>query len=181
MHIRFGVDPQLLNQLDPLAHVWRVVILDAPIEKCRSSRIGRLRRPHDDALLVDPNARRHIDDAEIDIEAMRLVNQRWMARTRALDPRTRGGSAAGVERDRNELEALWSQLFANFLPDWQVMPAASPGGPCQKQHLSSAQGAELEWFALCVREHQVRCLGGVAHLAGGWRTEGPQFGPGLVQ
>ena len=52
--------------------------------------------------------------------------------------------AAGVERDRHDLEALRVQLGSQFLPHGQVEAASSPRGPRDEQDLLPAQRGERE-------------------------------------
>jgi hypothetical protein len=108
VHICVGVNAKLPDQLDSLTDVWRVFVLDHPVEKAGTPRIGRFRRPHDQALLVDPDSRRHVDDAELDVDAMLLVDQRRMPRTGAFDPGAGGRRSTRVKCDRDELKSMGS-------------------------------------------------------------------------
>lgn len=52
--------------------------------------------------------------------------------------------AAGVERDRDDLEPMGLELLPQRLPPGQVEAAASPGGPGENEDLLATQAAERE-------------------------------------
>jgi hypothetical protein len=54
------------------------------------------------------------------------VDQRRMGRLRAVDPRSRGFDAAGVERNADDLEPRWVELLSQFPPPGQIEPTSSP-------------------------------------------------------
>src|SRR5207247_7241048 len=122
------------------------------IQERRSARVGRFGRSHDGAVFVDPHAARYVDDAEELVQDVSLVDQRWVARLRALDPRAGRVRAASIESDGDELETQRMELLAHRLPHGQVMPTASPGGPGQQQHFLAAQRPDLEWPTIQVRQ-----------------------------
>ncbi len=87
---------------------------------------------------------------------MRLVDQRRVSRLGRLDPGSRHVCASGVERDRHDLQSQRMQLLAKRLPDWQVMPAASPRSPGDEEHLRSTQRTDIEDGTVQIRQSQIR-------------------------
>ena len=70
---------------------------------------------------------------------MRGIDQRRVGGFRGVIPLARGGFAAGVLRDGDDLEVLALQLFVECLPTWQIKSAPSPGCPGDEQHLLSPE------------------------------------------
>ena len=71
------------------------------------------------------------------VQQVRLVDQCRMLRLREVDPRPRRVGAAGVERDRHDLEPPGMQFGSQLLRHGQVEAASLPGGPCDQQDLRS--------------------------------------------
>ena len=133
-----GFDVKRLDEVDPLALGRRRVRGNRTIEERRPAGIGRLGRPHDDPVLVDPDAARDIHDTEQRVHHVRFVDKGGMVGRCLRDPRTCALSATRVERDGHDLEALRPELRAQLLPNWQVKAAASPRSPCEEQDLRAA-------------------------------------------
>src|SRR5262249_1728574 len=73
-----------------------------------------------------------------------------------VDPWSGIFHAAGILGHGNDLEILVSQLLVECLPAWQVKAAASPGGPGDKQNFLAAKIRERVWFAVDIRQCEVR-------------------------
>ena len=67
------------------------------------------------------------------------VDQRCVGCIGAVIPLTSRLFAARILCRRDDLEILALQLGVEFLPAWQIQPAASPGGPGDHQHLFAAK------------------------------------------
>ena len=100
----------------------------------RAERVDRIRDfvgPHDHSRFVDPNRGRHVDHVVEFGDDVPRVDQRRMRGLAGLDERTSGGSAAGVERDRDDREVEVLEFVVQRLPPGQVKGASSPRGPRQ--------------------------------------------------
>src|SRR4029077_9850088 len=98
------------------------------------------------------------DDAEQPSERVKLIDQRRMLRLRLLDRFAR--SIREVERDRDDLEPLWVELFTQFLPDRQIESAPSPAGPREQENLLPAKARKRKGLPAPVGQREVGRLRG---------------------
>src|SRR5262249_17666753 len=133
---------------------------------------GRVRGPHDHAVLVDPERGRDVDDAEQLVQLVRGVDELRMLGAGALDPRT-GGVDLEIESDGDDLETSGAELSPQLPPHGQRHAASSPRRPRGYAHLLAAQRGEIERPSLDVLEDDRRQLGRGEHVVAGIGTEGP--------
>src|SRR6267143_2717873 len=105
---------------------------------------------------------------------MRFVDQRGMGAAGSVDPRPGGLPAAGVERDRDDLESLGVELLAQLAPAGQIRAAAAPRGPGDHQRLAAAQRAQREPASVAVGEDDVWQLGAGERVSTRLRAERPE-------
>jgi hypothetical protein len=67
------------------------------------------------------------------------VDQRGVGGIGAVIPLPGRLFAARILCRRDDFEILVLQFRVQFLPAWQIQPAASPGGPCYHQYLLAAK------------------------------------------
>ena len=106
---------------------------------------------HHDALFVDEHPRGHVDEAEERAQRMVRVDESRVGGLRGVVEGAGGLLSGRVLGDGDDLEALTSDLFVDFLPTWQVPGASSPGGPGEEQHLLAAEVGEVHDVALSIR------------------------------
>jgi hypothetical protein len=90
---------------------------------------GRLGRTHYAPALVDPDARRDIDELERRTDGVRRIDQRRKSRMGFVVPRSGGRFSVDILGGSDDLEILALQFFIDFLPAWQIEAAPSPRGP----------------------------------------------------
>src|SRR5258706_1121437 len=83
-----------------------------------------------------------------------------MLLVRGGDERLYRSFALRVTGDRDDFEIPVLQLFPELLPDRQVKPAASPGGPEEQEDLLAPELGKRVEPAGQVRQHEVRRLAG---------------------
>ena len=81
---------------------------------------------------------------------MLRIDERRVCGLRGVVPLPRGRFAAGVLRDRDDLEVPALQLFVKCLPAWQIKTAPSPGGPRHQQYLLAAELRETNGLAFAI-------------------------------
>ena len=111
------------------------------------------RRAHDAVVLVDPDRRRHVRDAEPVGDDVLGIDERRMRRRRGLDPFARGVGL--VERDRHDRATERFELDVQCLPPGQVVAAASPRRPGDEHLLLAPDRAPRERLAVDVGEHEI--------------------------
>ena len=70
---------------------------------------------------------------------MLYVNQGGEGCVGSVIPAAGRDFASGILGGGNDFKILVLQLRVEFLPAWQVVAAASPGGPGDHQHLPTAE------------------------------------------
>ena len=85
------------------------------------------------------------------------IDQSGVGRFGAIVPLAGGSFASRILRRGNDLEVLSLKLFINFLPAWQIKPAASPTRPRNHENLLSAEIVEMDHFSFAIRNREVRC------------------------
>ncbi len=86
---------------------------------------------------------------------MAHIDQRSERGVRAVIPAPGRSLAAGILRGRDNLEIAALQVCVNFLPAWQIEPAASPGRPGDCQHLLAAKIGEVNDAAGAIRNAEI--------------------------
>ena len=142
--------------------VDRLIAAGGPV----GSGVGRFGRPHDHAVLVDPDAVRDVVDAELLGHLVVGVDQRWVGRVGVLDVLAARFGAGRVHPDGHELDALGMQLFPERLPHGQVVGAASVGSPGDDEDLLVAQTAEAELVPVEVGQDELGRDRGAQGVAG---------------
>ncbi len=94
-------------------------------------------RATDAAFFVDPEDRGDVEDVIELGDPMLGVDQARVLGRRRFDERS-GIVRALVEGDRDRDEAFGAELFVKFLPDRQVLAAASPRCVGDEQYLLAA-------------------------------------------
>ena len=70
---------------------------------------------------------------------MLYVNEGREGRVGSVIPAAGRDFASGILGGGNDFKILVLQFRVEFLPAWQVVAAASPGGPGDHQHLLTAE------------------------------------------
>ena len=128
----------------------------------------------DHAVLVDPHAVGHVDEAEQLVAHVGFVDQRRVLGVRLLDERAASLARRRGRRSRSRL--LRVPAVAEGLPQRQVEAASSPRRPGDQHDLLAAETRELEGVAVGVGELEVGRDGGGEHAAGdrSLGAEGPE-------
>lgn len=101
--------------------------------------VGHFRGPHDAPLLVDPDARGHVDHVVQRADGVLRVIKRRECGLGAIVELACGCLAGRVLGRRDDLEILILQFLVDLLPTWQIEAATSPRGPGQQQHLLASE------------------------------------------
>jgi hypothetical protein len=84
------------------------------------------------------------------------VDQSGVARFGAIVPLAGGSLTSRILRRSDNLEILSLQLFVNFLPAWQIEPAASPTRPGDHENFLATEIGEMDYFPVAIRNREIR-------------------------
>lgn len=110
----------------------------------------------DDPLFIEKEA---IGDQFVVVdrrEGVVAVNDGWEGRARLFRPGARGFRALIVYRDRDEPEILVGVALDELLPPGQLLPAASPTRPEEKERLRAAHRCGAEFAAVEAWQRPIR-------------------------
>ena len=119
-------------------------------------RVTYVGRAHHASLLVDPDRHRHVDELKRRADGVFHINEARERRLRGVVPRARRRLTGRVLRGGDDFEPVRFQLVVEFLPAWQIAPAASPRGPGEHQHFPSAEIRQADGAASAIGDLEVR-------------------------
>jgi hypothetical protein len=97
------------------------------------------------------------------------VNQGGEGRGGTIVPAAGRGFTSGILGGGDDFEILVLELGVEFLPAWQIVAAASPGGPGYRQHLLTAEIGEVDGAAFPVGYGEIRSHPGAVEIAANHR------------
>ena len=100
---------------------------------------------------------------------MLCVDQGGEGRVGTIVPAAGRCFASGILGGGDDFEILVLQLGVEFLPAWQIVAAASPGGPGYHQHLLTAEIGEVDGAAFPVGYGEIRSDPGAVEIAANYR------------
>jgi len=148
------------------SHLARVPIKS---EAPRIARTAVLGRPDDAASLIDPHGTGNIGHSVEPSHDVARIDQARVIRLRRPYPFSDYWRATGVKRHCNQDDTAPEQVIVEFLPDRQVLAAASPRCPGKEQHLGAAEVAQSMLDTVEVWESEIwrRAADGGSRWSGG--------------
>jgi len=110
----------------------------------------------DNANLIDKEGHWNRFEAERSAEDIRRIDRDWKGDSKFLREGSDHSRSLDVHRDGEQLEIFPAIPFVEFLPDWQIIPAASPARPAIDQDAFAAKIRQGHGTAVEFGEAKIR-------------------------